>query len=154
MISKFTNQITSFCSLTSFTATFWLQWERSAPWYKIFPGWQAHSLCRWVSTRASGHSGEESARQCRRHGTCGFHPRVRTIPWSRKWQPTQYPCLENSMDKGDCCTTVHRVGKSQIWLSIHTHTYITLYTFHTTIHFMWTSFSVVFWVLMLNQIHV
>ena len=24
----------------------------------------------------------------------------RKIPWSRKWQPLQYSCLENSMDRG------------------------------------------------------
>ena len=35
-------------------------------------------LPRWLS-------GKESARHCRRHG---FNPRVRKIPWRRKWQPT------------------------------------------------------------------
>ena len=30
-------------------------------------------------------SGKESACQCWR---CGFNPRVRRIPWRRKWQPT------------------------------------------------------------------
>ena len=29
----------------------------------------------------------------------GFSPWVRKIPWSRKWQPTQHSCLENSMDR-------------------------------------------------------
>ena len=33
------------------------------------------------------HSGKESACQCRRYKRCGFDPRVRKIPWSRKWQP-------------------------------------------------------------------
>ena len=32
-----------------------------------------------------GVGGKESACQCRRHG---FDPRVRKIPWRRKWQPT------------------------------------------------------------------
>ena len=36
-------------------------------------------LPRWLR-------GKESACQCRRYG---FDPWVRTIPWSRKWQPTQ-----------------------------------------------------------------
>ena len=35
-------------------------------------------LPRWLS-------GKESAYQCRR---CEFDPRVRKIPWRRKWQPT------------------------------------------------------------------
>ena len=30
----------------------------------------------------------------------GFNPQVGKIPWRRKWQPTQYSCLENSMDGG------------------------------------------------------
>ena len=36
--------------------------------------------------------------------------------------PLQYSCLENSMDRGALWATVHRVAKSQIWLSVHTHT--------------------------------
>ena len=30
--------------------------------------------------------------------------------------PLQYSCLENPMDRGAWCTTVHRVAKSQTWL--------------------------------------
>ena len=30
---------------------------------------------------------KEPGCQCRRHRRCGFHPRVRNIPWRRKWQP-------------------------------------------------------------------
>ena len=41
--------------------------------------------------------------QCRRHG---FDPWIRKIPWSGKWQPTQYSCLENSMDRGAWWATV------------------------------------------------
>ena len=26
---------------------------------------------------------------------CRFNPRVGKIPWWKKWQPTQYSCLEN-----------------------------------------------------------
>ena len=33
-------------------------------------------------------SGKEPAPQCRRHKRRGFDPRVRKIPWRRKWQPT------------------------------------------------------------------
>ena len=30
----------------------------------------------------------------------GLIPRLGGFPWSRKWQPTQYSCLEKSMDRG------------------------------------------------------
>ena len=32
-------------------------------------------------------SGQESARQCRRHKRCGVSPWVGKIPWKREWQP-------------------------------------------------------------------
>ena len=35
--------------------------------------------------------------------------------------PLQYSCLENPMDKGAWCATVHRVPKSWTQLSTHTH---------------------------------
>ena len=37
-------------------------------------------------------------RRCQRQG---FDPWVRKIPWKRKWQPLQYSCLENPLDRGD-----------------------------------------------------
>ena len=52
---------------------------------------------------------EESACQCRRPG---FDLWVRKIPWRREWQPLQYPCLENPMDRGGWWATVHRVPKT------------------------------------------
>ena len=42
-------------------------------------------------------SGKESVCQCRR---CRFNSWVRKIPWERKWQPSQYSCLGNCMDRG------------------------------------------------------
>ena len=39
---------------------------------------------RWGLPR--GHQGKESMCQCRRHKRHGFHPWVRKIPCSRKWQ--------------------------------------------------------------------
>jgi len=35
----------------------------------------------------SGASGKESSSQCRRGKRCWFNPRVRNIPWNRKWHP-------------------------------------------------------------------
>ena len=51
---------------------------------------------------------------CRRHK---FNPWVGKIPWRRAWQPLQYSCLENPMNKGVWQATVHWVAKSQIPLS-------------------------------------
>ena len=51
-------------------------------------------------------SSKESTYQCRRHR---FDPWVRKIPWKREWQPLQYSCLENSMDRGVWWATVHGV---------------------------------------------
>ena len=35
-----------------------------------------------------------------------FDPWVRKIPWRSKWQPFQYSCMENSVDKGAQWATV------------------------------------------------
>ena len=43
---------------------------------------------------------KESACQCRRHKRCRFDPWVKKIPWRREWQPLQYSCLENPIDRG------------------------------------------------------
>ena len=43
-----------------------------------------------------------------------FDSWVGKIPWSRKWQPLQYSCLENPMDRGIWQATVQVVAKSQI----------------------------------------
>ena len=63
-----------------------------------------------------GTSGKESACQYRRHKRCGWDLWVRKIPWRSKWQPLQYPCLENSRDRGAQWATVHRIAKSRTWL--------------------------------------
>ena len=60
---------------------------------------EASGLSRWLS-------GKESTCQCRRHG---FDPWVGKIPWRRKWQPLQYTCLENPMDRGASQARVHGV---------------------------------------------
>ena len=43
--------------------------------------------------------------QCGRCRRCGFEPWVGKISWRRKWQSTQYSCLENPMDRGAWWTT-------------------------------------------------
>ena len=46
--------------------------------------------------------------ECRR---TRFSPWVRKIPWRRKWQPLQYSCLENPMDRGAWRAIVHRIPR-------------------------------------------
>ena len=60
-----------------------------------------------------GPDGKESACNA---GDPGWIPGLGRIPWRRKWQPIQYSCLENSMDRGTLWTTVKGVSKSQIQL--------------------------------------
>ena len=42
-----------------------------------------------------------------------FDPWVEKIPWGRKWQPTQYSCLENPMNRGAWQATVLQSMGSQ-----------------------------------------
>jgi len=56
-----------------------------------------------------GARGKESTCQCRRYG---FYPWVGKIPWRRPWQSTPVFCLENPINRGAHCATVHRVTKS------------------------------------------
>ena len=62
--------------------------------------------------------------QCRRHR---LDPWVRKILWRREWNPLQYFCLGNPMDRGAWQAMVCVVTKSQTWLkrlSIHECMYI------------------------------
>ena len=52
-----------------------------------------------------GGARKKSSYQCRKLRRHGFNPWVGKIPY-RKWQPLQYPCLENSMDRGAWHATV------------------------------------------------
>ena len=51
-----------------------------------------------------------NAGDIKRHG---FDPWVGKIFWRRKWQSTQYCCLENPMDRGAWWAAVH--GVTQTW---------------------------------------
>ena len=82
-----------------------------------------------VWDKAAGNSTVNSARRAQKTGvgrtlllgarTCcvgvGGRWQVRPLgqkgPWSRKWQPTSYFCLENSMDRGAWWAAVCRVTK-------------------------------------------
>ena len=53
-------------------------------------------------------SGKESTCQCMHHR---FSLWVEKVPWRRKWQPFQFSCLGNPVDRGDWQATVHGVTK-------------------------------------------
>ena len=61
-------------------------------------------------------------------GVMGWFPRSGRSPGGGNGTPPppqlQYSCLENPMDRGAWRATVHRVAKSQIWLSNWTHTHM------------------------------
>ena len=46
----------------------------------------------------------------------GLIPGLGRSPEERNGYPFQYSCMQNSMDRGACQATVHRVAKSQTWL--------------------------------------
>ena len=73
-------------------------------------------------------SSKESACQYRRRR---LDPWDRKVSWRKKWQPTQYSCMENSMERGAWWATVRRVTKSQTrlshWTHTHTHTQVMSY---------------------------
>ena len=85
-------------------------------------------MCVCIYGRPRWCGGKESACQCRGHKRYQFCSWVGKIPWRRKWQPTQYSCLENPMDRA-WRTTVHRVAKRQTRLSCWTHICVYTYTY-------------------------
>ena len=61
-------------------------------------------------------SGKESAGQCRNYRQCRFHPRVRKIPWRRKWPPTPV-FLPGESHSQESLAAAHGVTKSCTQLS-------------------------------------
>ena len=52
-------------------------------------------------------------------GDEGSIPRSRRSPGGENGNPLQYPCLENSMDRGAWQATAHRIAKSWTQLGMH-----------------------------------
>ena len=63
-----------------------------------------------------GAGGKASACQgtLKRHG---FYPWVGKIPWRRAWNPLQYSCLKNPIDRAASWGAVHGLQKSWTWFS-------------------------------------
>ena len=88
------------------------------------PAWLTVGLPWWLS-------GKESTCQCRSVRDAGLIPGLGRSPGGEHGNPLQYSCLENSMDRGAWCITVHRVAKSRIWLKwLSMHACITDFKVH------------------------
>ena len=59
-----------------------------------------------------GTSHKEFSCQCRRFRARKCDPWVGKIPWRRMWNPFQYSCLENPVDRGAWWAMVHTVTNS------------------------------------------
>ena len=86
------------------------QIQKTSPtkWYWVGSPWRIKEV--WINITihlSSGASGKEPACQHRRPNRLGSNPWMGKIPWRRVWQPLQYSCLENPMDRGDWGATVH-----------------------------------------------
>ena len=81
-----------------------------------------HGLPWWLS-------GKESACNAGATGDLGSIPEWEKSPCWGHGNPLQYSCRENPMDRGAWWATVHRVAKSQTWLSdlAHMHACTWLY---------------------------
>ena len=81
-------------------------------------GWgragSCHRLCRDSLGFPGGSDGKESTCNA---GDQGSIPGSERSPGERNDYPLQYPCLENSMDRGAWQATVHGVTKSRTRLS-------------------------------------
>lgn len=56
-------------------------------------------------------------------------------PWSKKWQPTQFSCLENSIGRAAWQGTVHSVvedSDTTRWLSTHTEPFLFFIIMYST----------------------
>ena len=62
----------------------------------------------------SGSAVGEAACNARATGDVGSIPRLGRYPGGENGNALQYSCLENTMDRGACWVTVHRVTESQI----------------------------------------
>ena len=89
-------------------------------------GHQELAITKWLSEAQSFSGGASDKESSSQWGRCRFHPWAGKIPWSRKWQPLQYSCLENSMDSGAWHATVHGTTKIRTWLSNWTYTHVNL----------------------------
>ena len=93
---------------------------------KILHSWKTEFACLKTSNALERASQlalvvNNSLSKCRRHKRQGFNPWVGRCPRVGTGNPLQYPCLDNSMNRGALWATVHGVSQSQTRL--HTHSF-------------------------------
>ena len=93
----------------------------SATVHGVIKSWNWTERLNWTDDVIwgfpGGASGKEHPCQCKKHKRLVFNPWVRKNPRRRVWQPFQFSCLENPMDRGAWWAIVHGVTKSQTWPS-------------------------------------
>ena len=92
------------------------KWSRSVVFNSLQPHglWPTGLLCPWDSP------GTNTGVDCNA-GDLDSIPGLGRSPGERRdWQPIQYSCLENSMDRGTWWATVHGVSESDTteWLTL------------------------------------
>ena len=80
-------------------------------WAAVYGVTQSRTRLKWLSSSSS--SGKESACNAR---DPSLIPGSGRFPGEGNGNPLQYPCLENSKDRGTWQATVHRIPKSWTWL--------------------------------------
>ena len=75
--------------------------------HRLYINIDTYAGCTYICF-PGGSAVKGSTCQCRRYG---FDPWLGKIPWRRKWQPRQYSCLENPINRGGW----QGRGSQQIW---------------------------------------
>ena len=111
-----------------FTGT-WVFWAVSDLWIPPdVPGYSQNNVC-WQPVTATllfkgsflyyisrqGNCFRSYINKKKRHVMMTNSPRVGKIPWRRKWQPFQYFCLKNLVDRGAWWATVQGVAETSTW---------------------------------------
>ena len=110
--------------MASVTRWAWV-WATSGSWW-----WTGRpGVLQFTGSQRVGHDWATELNWTRRLRIClqcrrpEFKPRVRKIPWRSEWQPLQYSCLENPMNRGAWKTAVHGVAEGRTRLSDFTFTF-------------------------------
>ena len=81
-------------------------------WVQGRRGGKAETEVLGLSNDDGGFPGGSGVKNLPTHvGDVGLIPELGRFPWKRKWQPLQYSCLENLMDRGAWWDTVCGISR-------------------------------------------